>query len=315
MYEKSKFRLAIIFALALSMLLSGCFLNDNVRTDQQGLIIDGGRIKSCVGPGVYSDMGWFTDLVEVGMGTLTFGVDDPEVATSDNQLVSVAITVQAKRSGNCDDLKNLVTSWPALVEDPVLSDTVSRTAREAIKNGVRSFTLNQLLDDRNSLSLRITEALQEDANKYGATIINVTIENIGIDPDYAAQLNQKALYRVQTEAELERQQLISQQAANDRLEEQQRVTVLEERIKAEKAETDVQVEIARRQGEKVAAQYQVYLDNEAAYDLERLRLLQGIIGENWVFTNPDIDPTLFFTIPQEGVLQPVPVPSTQETGE
>lgn len=131
-------KLIVIPLLILSLILTGCFINDDVATDQSGVIVDGGKIKSCQGPGVYTDLGYFVDLREVSNATLTFEVADPQIATKDSQLVGISVTIQARRNSDCDSLTNLLTNWPALTADDPLIAVISATANEAMKVGTRS---------------------------------------------------------------------------------------------------------------------------------------------------------------------------------
>jgi hypothetical protein len=162
-------------------------------------------------------------------------------------------------------------------------DTIDATAREGIKVGTRSFTLTQLLDDRNSLAQKIEDSLVGDANFYSVMIVNVIVNNIAIDPSYADQLKEKALLTAQIETELRRQDLIKQTASNNILEQERRAAVLQEQVKAEEAQTNVQMEIANRNGKIIAAQNQVYVTNQYAFDLEKLRLMKEILGDKSTF--------------------------------
>lgn len=303
-----------ILAVALSaFLLAGCFLNDDVGTNQQGVIVDGGSIKQCVPPGVYSDTSFYADLIEVSMSTLTINVEDPEVATRDNQLVGMTVVVQARRNSDCDSLRNLLTNWPNLLADDGLVQIVQSTTNEAMKNGTREFTLTALLDDRNGLATKIKDALEEDAAAYSTSIVNVLISNVDLADEYAAELQKKALLTAQTETELRRQDLIKQQSSNDQLQQQQQTLILEAQLKAEKAKTEVEVEIAAREGKKIEATNNIYLINTAAYDLERLRLLKDVIGDRQViyFVPEGTDLTLFLNNLSGQNTQVVPVEPEQ----
>jgi hypothetical protein len=109
--------------------------------------------------------------------------------------------------------------------------------------------------------------------------VNVIVNNIAIAPAYSAVLQEKALLTAQIETELRRQDLIKQQASNSILEQERRGAVLSEQVKAEQAQTNVQLEIATRAGKVIAAENLVYMTNDYAYELERLRLIQGILGD------------------------------------
>jgi len=273
----------LVVLLIVGLLLSGCYINEEVDANEVGVKMSAGEIKGCVGPGVETDMGWFADLKQISSATVKLNVADPEVATQDNQLVGVEITIQARRMTDCESARNILTNWPALVDDQALVDTIDATAREGIKVGTRSFTLTQLLDDRNSLAQKIEESLIGDATVYSVEIVNVIVNNIAIDPSYAEQLKEKALLTAQIETELRRQDLIKQQASNNILEQERRTAVLEEQVKAEQAQTGVQMEIATREGKMIAAQNQVYVTNQYAFDLEKLRLMKEILGDKATF--------------------------------
>lgn len=269
----------LVLLLIVGLLLSGCYINEEVDANEVGIQMSAGRIEGCVGPGVHTDMSWFADLKQISSATIKLSVADPEVATQDNQLVGVDITIQARRLTDCDSARNLLTNWPALLDDAALSETIDATAREGMKVGTRSFTLTQLLDDRNSLATKIQESLAVDTKVYSVEVVNVIVNNIAIDPGYANVLKEKALLTAQIETELRRQDLIKQTASNNILEQERRTAVLQETVKAEQAQTGVQMEIATRNGKMIAAANQVYVTNQYAFELEKLRLMQGILGD------------------------------------
>jgi hypothetical protein len=287
----------IILALSLFglLFLTGCYINDEVRTDQVGAQLNKNAIIRCVGPGVYTDTAWWADLRQVNVSTLTFEVEDPEVATEDNQLVGVRITIQARRKGDCDSVRALLSNWSHLLDDQNLIDTIDATAREGIKNGTRGFSLQELLNDRNGLATAISTQLELDASKYSVEVINVTIENIAIDPAYAEVLQATAKLKADEDYQARRNSLIEQQAKTDLFERQQAQLVLAEQLKVEQAQTLVEVEIARRAGQKIAAANEVYILNPQAYELERLRLMQSMFGAGTVYFIPEgTDLTTFF---------------------
>ena len=269
--------------VVLSVSSTGCYFLSNVETNEIGVDLYKNEITKCLPAGNYSKpFSYFAKIKTISLNTLTFSVDDPEVATADNQLVSIAITVQARRKGDCESVRNFFTNWSHLANDEQLTAVITATVREGIKVGTRQFTLTQLLDDRNGLSDAISTQLEMDAGKYSTEVINITIENIGLAPAYADLLQEKALLTAEIERELRRQDLIKQTASNDILEQEQKQTVLEQQLLAEQAQTAVDIEIASREGKKTAAANQVYLDNPAAYELERLARYGVILGDKSV---------------------------------
>lgn len=296
----------IALVLLAAVLLTGCYWNDEVQTHEVGAQMEKNAIRACVGPGVYTDLGYFADIKRYSVATLTFEVEDPEVATADNQLVGVRITIQARRMADCDSVKAFFSNWANLIDDNKLQETIDATTREGLKNGARQFTLTQLLNDRNGLADAIIKQVSLDAGEYHTEIVNVTIENIAIAPEYATVLQQTAKLKADQDYQERRQSLIEQQAKTDLFERQQKQLVLAEQLKVEQAQTNVEVEIAKRAGQKVAAANQVYIDNPAAYTLEQLRIMQQMFGEGTVYFIPvGTDLVTYFL--QDGRFIPTPV--------
>lgn len=292
----------MLILVILSIVLTGCYWNSEVEANQMAVTLDKNEIQKVVGPGVYTDTGWWADIMTINVDTLTFPVEDPEVLTSDNQAVGVKITIQARRQNTDEALRNLVTNWSALTNDNNLINTISATAREGLKNGVRGFTLPQLLNDRNGLADAIRSQLETDVAKYSAEIINVTIENVSVDPGYMKTLNETAQFKAEIDKEKQRQELIKQQTQTSILASEQQTLAALAQLEAEKAKTEVELEIARRAGEIVEAANQVYLNNPAALRLEELSRLAHIFGEKTIFFIPS-DSNLLFN---PGNIVPIP---------
>lgn len=286
---KSLSKYLVTFFMIITMLsLTGCYWNEVLNPNQMAVQLKGGKIDNIVGPGgKYSDSGFYADLLVIDVDTLTFSVEDPEVLTSDNQAVGMKITIQARRNSDNKSIENLVTNWYALIDNTRLMEVIAATAREGMKNGVRGFTLAQLLDDRNGLGDAIKKQLELDAQKYSADIINVTVENVAPSAEYMKILSDKANLSAETAKELERQKLIEQTAQNNVLQANKDVEVKTAQLSVEKAKTAVEVEIAKREGEKTAAANSVYALNPQAFALEQLRLLDNIFGDSTVYYIPE----------------------------
>lgn len=290
------FRKFLIVMLLASFALSGCVFRESVQENEVGVLLFKNQVIDVVGAGVITDMRYWADLKVTNIDTLTFSVEDPEVLTSGNQAVGIRITIQGRRRSDAESIRNIYSNWNSIFKNnEALINVVTATAREGIKNSVREFSLTELLDDRNGLALSMTEQLEADAGKYSFEIINVTIENITVDPEYMAVLNQKAVINVETEKELERQKLIKQKADNDKLQAQNDVAVLVEQIKVQQEKTKLELEIATREGKKIAAQYEVYSKNKEAFELEKLLRLKELFGEGTIYFIPQgTDLTTFF---------------------
>ena len=295
----------VMIMMVLAFALSGCYINSEVQANEVGVQLEGNKIINCTTPGVFSGWGLWDDLKVVSLDTLTFVVSDPEVATADNQLVGVGITIQARRNSDCESVTALLTNWSALSSDENLIGVITATALEGIKVGTRQFTLEQLLNDRNGLSSKISEGIEADATKYSTTIVNVTVSNLDLDDEYAQMMQDKALLTAEIDLELCRQDLIKQKASNDKLDQNQRAEVLAQKLLAEQAQTEVDVEIASREGKKVAASYEVYSLNPQAFELERWnRIAQVFDGQTVYFLQQGQDLNLLFG---NGAIIPSPI--------
>jgi hypothetical protein len=301
-------KLVLLLVVALSLLLSGCYLNAEASANQMFVKLDEGVVVAVEGPGgVYSEATcYFCDYKLVNIDTLTFSVEDPSVLTEDNQEVSVTITIQARRSSDPDDIKNLIQNWSTLVDDQVFINTITATAREGMKNGTRGYTLTEVLDDRNGLADAILAQLAQDAKNYNGQIINVTVENIGPSARYMEILGETANLKAEVDKAVRERDVINQRAQNAILEQEQRITVAAAQLEAEKAETAVQLEIARRDGELVSARNQVYSSNPQAFELEKLRLLREVLGENVIYFIPAGTDLTLYLLETSGGLTPIP---------
>lgn len=306
-YEMKSLKSVLFVIMLLSVLLTGCVFNEDVKANEIGVMLVRNEIKEVLGAGIYTNWAWFADLKTASADTLTFSVEDPEVLTSKNQAVGAVITIQGRRRTDEASVRNIFTNWNSLLNNDNLIATVSATAREGLKNSVRAFTLTELLDDRNGLATKITEQLELDASKYSFEIINVTVENISVDPEYMEILNAKAVLSVETEKELERQKLIKQKAENDIMQAQFDVTVLNEQTKVQIAQTEFNLEIAAREGKMIEAINKVYMLNPQAFELEKLKLLKELFGVGTVyFIEKGTDLTTFFNSTGANILPVAP---------
>lgn len=297
----------------LSALLAACYWQDDVPTSSVGIKSDGGKLDSqCLPPGIYSDSGFYSDLIEVPVYALTFEVTDDSVATKDTQLVGVDVAVQVQRKGDCDSVRNLLTNWPALLKDDELQRVVTTQVSQGIKTAVRQFSLNGLLDDRNGMADLIRDDLDPVAAKFSVDVLNVSVKNIALDPEYEAKLQEKARVTVEIEIAQRNQDKVKAEQETARIVQEQRAETLAAQLIAEQAQTNVEVEIASREGKKIDAANKVYQTNEQAFELERLNRLAAIFGSKTQFYYLPVgtDPTLILN--QAGG-QVVPIPQAQPT--
>lgn len=307
-------KLRLLSLLMLLAVLTGCVLNEEVATNEVGIIENGGQILRCVGPGFQTEGGW-ADLETYNVDPIIFEVKNESVATEDTQIVKVLATVQARRKGDCESTKLLYTNWASLLVDQNLITSISGVAAQAIKTGVRGYSLAELLDDRDGLATSIMTELQAQPLSAVVEFISVAVSDVDPDDTYVQLLQDKANLTAQIDLEARRQDLIEQQAANSIFEQEQKALAEAARLKAEQATTLVEVEIASREGQKTSAAYQVYVTNPQAFELERLRLLAQVYNDKTVIIVPEGSSQNLF-IQQPGttanpvIISPTAVPPT-----
>lgn len=93
-------------------------------------------------------------------------------------------------------------------------------------------------------------------------MLDVGVNDIGVDSEYANKLKEKAVSKVASELA------------------EQKTKQLTEQIKQEQAQTNVDLEIARRKKLVSEEENKIYQLNPEAFELERLRLLKDVVGDN-----------------------------------
>lgn len=286
---KTKAVSSMIGLLFLTVLLGACVWNEPVGTSEMAVWIDGGKPGQCVGPGVYTGdiLNAYQELHQIRIDTMNFVISDPEVATSNSQLVGVEIGIQVKRKPNCESLVEMLTSYPAIAgDDQQVLNLITPSVLEGMKNGVRGFDLNSLLSDRNGLGSAINNSVAKDVSKFGIEVIAVQVKNVALAPAYAQILQETSNLSAQKDLKLREQDVIRQTAANAQFEQEQKALTLSKQLEAEKKQTEIDVEIAKREGAKTAASQQVYSLNPQAFELEKLRLMAKIFSDKTVYFLP-----------------------------
>ena len=114
--------LIVVVLLGLFLWFGGSrfiYILNRVQEDQVGVKFRSGRIVDVVGPGVYSDVGLFVELVMVSSAAVPFSVTDPEIITGDKQRIGVAVTgdIFRPRLGQADLLRTLWAQYNNLYQN------------------------------------------------------------------------------------------------------------------------------------------------------------------------------------------------------
>ncbi|GHU73454.1 hypothetical protein AGMMS49992_12080 [Clostridia bacterium] len=279
---------SILFAalLVVAMLtMSGCYFRTQVQESTVALhMVDGASVEKVLPPGMYTDMGLAATLRAVSTTSIPINWHDESVLTADEQRVSFTIDLAVKRKS---DEASVMRMWREYNnearEDAALTAFVMARIGPAVKAVTTAMTLDQMLGlgnegGRDNMGEKIAAWLRPKLDECGITLTYLGVTDIDPSPSYLALREQKA--NAQMEGEVA----------------QQRTGQIQEKLKQEQAQTAINLELARRDNLVAQEKSKVY-ENDRAFELERLRLLSGVVGVNskFYFIPNDADLTLYLT--------------------
>lgn len=265
MFKKLLLLMVCIFSISM---FSGCVFKREVSSNEIGLLMaDGVKITEVVTAGRHTNMGWYAKLIKVDTSAKTTLWEDSDLWTKDKQSVKFGVSiVYARQRENIEfmwEKYNLQTKDDAALEKLVLTK-IPRVAKAV----TTSMTLDEMLGiadgtkNRETLQTDLFALLKVELAECGIELIDVGVNDIGVDETYAAKLKEKATAQIQVELSKE----LTKQ--------------MQEQINQEKAQTDVAMEIAERNNKVAAEEAKVYAISPEAYELERLRLLKDVVGDS-----------------------------------
>jgi len=299
--------LSIAILLVTSTLLSGCYWNARVESNEVGLIMrDGVSISQVVTFGRYTNMGWFSQLVVMDASAKTLKWSDPDLWTNYEQPLGFEVGVTYRRKGDDESARTLWQTYNAEARDDAALETqVANRVPRVAKAITTKYTLDQMLGigdgnvsvGRAQVQKELFDLLAPELSEFGIELLDVGINNITPDPAYAQKLKDKAQVKIDVEIAT------------------QRTAQLAEQVKQEEAQTKVALEIARRNNAVAEEQAKVYTISPEAYELRRLELLSGVIGERdkLYFIPQGSDITLFLGSNTDSSANTyVPIPGAQQ---
>jgi regulator of protease activity HflC (stomatin/prohibitin superfamily) len=223
----------VVLMVAVVLTSSNLFyIMQRVEQQEVGVRFRAGRIVDVVGPGLYTDVGFYVDLKKIPSSAVSFSVEDDEIITKDKQRLGLLVAGDIFRPNlaQADILKNNWAQYSELyTREDVLKTRVEGLARQSMKVciGERTFNDNVIGTARDVLRECIDTELSRLAENYGLQIANVVVPNIILSQEAQQLLDSITQSRLNTE-----------KAAQDKL----------------KAEAEAAAEQARQQGEVRVAQ-------------------------------------------------------------
>lgn len=271
----------LVMSVFVCSMFTGCYINSGVNANEVGLQMgNGATIDSVVGSGRYTHMGWFSELQKLDVSAKTLIWEDADMWTADKQPVKFKVSVTYARN---KDKKSVMHMWEMYNsearDDKSLSTLVSTRIPRVAKQVTTGMTLNEMLgideagvtetakiaegnEGRELLQQKLTELLTPELSEFDVTLLDIGVNDIGVDEEYANKLKEKAVSKVASELA------------------EQKTKQLTEQVKQEQAQTNVDLEIAKRKNLVQAEENKIYVTNPQAFELERLRLLKDVVGDN-----------------------------------
>jgi regulator of protease activity HflC (stomatin/prohibitin superfamily) len=220
-----------MLGIALILGISGVKVD---REYERGVIFRLGRLKGVKGPGMYWIMPWIDQKTQVDIRTKTVNIEPQETITAD----SVTIKVNAVLYYRLLDASKAINK----VENYNLA--VYQTALTTLRNVVGQNILDDVLQNRDKINVKVQEIVDEITEPWGIVIERVEMKDVEIPTSM-----QRAMAK---EAE----------------------AIREKRARIIKASAEQEASI------KLSEASRLIVDNPVALELRRLQMLTEIGAEN-----------------------------------
>lgn len=274
--------LAVVVIIIVFFLLvfSSNFYYAFERVDEQevGVKFQGGKIQDIVGPGVYSDVGLFVDLVRVSSQGIPFSVQDDEIITKDKQRIGLVVSGDVFRPGVAekDTIRSLWAKYRGIyLNDELARQRVQDLARQAMKVcvGDRTFDDNVVGTARDVLRGCIDDEVNQLAANFGLRVENVVVPDVILSPEVQAALDAIVQSRLETEKAAQDKLRADAQADAEQARQEGEIRIEQSRIQEQSRQ---QTTLAQLEQAKVAAQKAV-IEAERANELARVEAEQAVI--------------------------------------
>ena len=171
-----------------------CFVRIvQINEYQRGVLFEFGKFSRILGPGWHFYIPLFANCRKVDIRTKTVDVPEQEAITKDN----VSVKINAVLYYKIFDAKNAIIA----VEN--FNYAVSQLAQTTMRNMVGAVTLDDLLSERESISVNMCKILDEATDPWGIKVENVELKDISLPEEMKRVIAKVA------EAEREKQAVIT----------------------------------------------------------------------------------------------------------
>jgi hypothetical protein len=260
----------IVLFVLVSVLLSGCYWNTEIDEAEVGLIMsDGVKVDRVAYAGRYTDMSsrW-AKIEEIKTSNISAMWEDPDLVTKDKQPIGFKVELSFARAR---DSESVLTMWQKYrseaTDDNALTALVLARIPSIAKAITTKYSLDEMLGiggdiDRQQVETELYDMLAESLKEVGIELRSATIANIAPAQSYMDLLQSKANAAIEVEVAQERTKMLTEQLAQ------------------EEAQTDIDLEVARRENLVAEERAKVYEESDRVYELRRLELLGNVLGES-----------------------------------
>jgi hypothetical protein len=251
---------------------------ERVNEQEVGVQFQGGKIKDVVGPGIYTDVGLFVEIVRVSSQAIPFSVQDDEIITKDKQRIGLVVSGDIFRPNivQKDTIQALWAQYRSIyLEDELARSRIQDQARQAMKVciGDRTFDDNVVGTARDVLRQCIDDELNERAANFGLKIENLVVPDVILSPAVQAALDAIVQSRLETEKAAQDKLRADAQADAEQARQEGEIRIEQSRIQEQARQ---QTALAELEEAKVAAQRAV-IEAERANELARVEAEQAVI--------------------------------------
>ncbi len=268
----------IVVLILLNFARNFFYAFERVNEQEVGVQFQGGRIKGVVGPGVYTDVGLFVEIVRVSGQAIPFSVQDDEIITKDKQRIGLVVSGDIFRPNIAegDVIQRLWAQYRSIyLEDELARTRIQDQARQAMKIciGDRTFDDSVVGTARDVLRQCIDDDLNARARNFGLRIENLVVPDVILSGAVQTALDAIVQSRLETEKAAQDTLRADAQADAEQARQEGEIRIEQSRIQEQARQ---QTALAVLEQAKVAAQKQV-IEAERANDLARVEAGQAVI--------------------------------------
>lgn len=266
-----KKRISLVLVLVVMVIsLTSCYFNEEVSSNEIGIKMDDGvSISEVVGAGRYTNMSWYADLTCIDTSSKSLVWADDDVWTSDKQSVTFGASITYARKSDEASVRLMWKEYNAAAKsDEELEKLVNSRIPRVVKQVSTTMTLDEMLGiaesekNRATMQSEMEALLAAELESCGVALIDFGVNDIGVDPVYQEKLQEKSTAAIEIELA------------------KQRKEQLETQLEQEKAQTDIDLEKARRANLVAEEEAKVYESSPEAFELKRLELLKNLLGDS-----------------------------------